>query len=57
VVRVFRQCAIFTLCASNFLLDLMWSDSDDIDNLATSPRGAEWSFGGSVAGEVCHRRR
>ena len=38
------------------LLDLMWSDPDDIDNWAVSPRGAGWLFGSSVTREVCHRR-
>lgn len=32
--------------------DLMWSDPDDVDNWAVSPRGAGWLFGGSVAREV-----
>lgn len=30
----------------------MWSDPDDIDNWAVSPRGAGWLFGGSVVKEV-----
>lgn len=34
-------------------IDLMWSDPDDVDNWAVSPRGAGWLFGGSVAREVC----
>lgn len=34
-------------------VDLMWSDPDDIDNWAVSPRGAGWLFGGSVVKEVC----
>ena len=34
------------------LADLMWSDPDDIDNWAVSPRGAGWLFGGSVTREV-----
>ena len=34
------------------LVDLMWSDPDDVDNWAVSPRGAGWLFGGSVAREV-----
>lgn len=32
--------------------DLMWSDPDDIENWAVSPRGAGWLFGGSVVKEV-----
>ncbi|KAF8963228.1 serine/threonine specific protein phosphatase [Flammula alnicola] len=34
--------------------DLMWSDPDDIDNWAVSPRGAGWLFGGSVVREFNH---
>ncbi|TFK65858.1 Metallo-dependent phosphatase [Pluteus cervinus] len=34
--------------------DLMWSDPDDIDNWAVSPRGAGWLFGGSVTQEFNH---
>jgi len=30
----------------------MWSDPDDIDNWAVSPRGAGWLFGGSVTREA-----
>lgn len=30
----------------------MWSDPDDIDNWAVSPRGAGWLFGGDVTREV-----
>jgi len=32
--------------------DLMWSDPDEIENWAVSPRGAGWLFGGSVVKEV-----
>ena len=28
--------------------DLMWSDPEDIDTWAVSPRGAGWLFGGKV---------
>jgi hypothetical protein len=36
------------------LKDLMWSDPEDIENWAVSPRGAGWLFGGSVVKEVKH---
>ena len=32
--------------------DLMWSDPDDIENWAVSPRGAGWLFGGNITREV-----
>ena len=32
----------------------MWSDPDDIENWAVSPRGAGWLFGGSVTSEFNH---
>jgi hypothetical protein len=32
--------------------DLMWSDPDDVDAWAVSPRGAGWLFGGKVTAEV-----
>ena len=31
--------------------DLMWSDPDDIETWATSPRGAGWLFGSQVTSE------
>ncbi|GBE87193.1 Serine/threonine-protein phosphatase ppe1 [Sparassis crispa] len=34
--------------------DLMWSDPDEIENWAISPRGAGWLFGGSVTQEFNH---
>lgn len=34
------------------LLDLMWSDPDEVDNWAVSPRGAGWLFGKLVTQEV-----
>ncbi len=33
-------------------IDLMWSDPDEVENWAVSPRGAGWLFGGSVTSEV-----
>ncbi|TRM55536.1 Metallo-dependent phosphatase-like protein [Schizophyllum amplum] len=36
------------------LCDLMWSDPDEVDNWAVSPRGAGWLFGGSVTREFNH---
>lgn len=35
--------------------DLMWSDPDEVENWAVSPRGAGWLFGGSVTQEVSCR--
>ena len=32
--------------------DLMWSDPEDIDSWAVSPRGAGWLFGRRVTLEV-----
>ena len=34
------------------LADLMWSDPDEVDDWAVSPRGAGWLFGESVTREV-----
>ncbi|KAH9060703.1 Metallo-dependent phosphatase [Lactarius vividus] len=34
--------------------DLMWSDPDDVENWAVSPRGAGWLFGGSITHELNH---
>lgn len=35
--------------------DLVWSDPEDVDTWAVSPRGAGWLFGDKVASEVCLR--
>lgn len=35
-----------------YFVDLMWSDPDEIENWAVSPRGAGWLFGGSVTEQV-----
>ncbi|KAI0072188.1 Metallo-dependent phosphatase [Panus rudis PR-1116 ss-1] len=34
--------------------DLMWSDPDEVENWAVSPRGAGWLFGASVTREFNH---
>ena len=34
------------------LLDLMWSDPDEVESWAVSPRGAGWLFGRNIAQEV-----
>ena len=34
--------------------DLMWSDPEDIETWAISPRGAGWLFGGKVTAEFNH---
>jgi len=33
--------------------DLVWSDPEDVDTWAISPRGAGWLFGDKVSSEVC----
>lgn len=38
----------------------MWSDPDEVESWAVSPRGAGWLFGAKVTSEVCpayHRFR
>lgn len=34
--------------------DLMWSDPDDVETWAVSPRGAGWLFGAKVTAEFNH---
>lgn len=34
--------------------DLVWSDPEDVDTWAVSPRGAGWLFGDKVSSEVYH---
>ncbi|KAI5301612.1 sporulation-induced protein, partial [Ascosphaera pollenicola] len=34
--------------------DLVWSDPDDVETWAVSPRGAGWLFGDKVADEFCY---
>ena len=35
-------------------LDLVWSDPEDVETWAVSPRGAGWLFGAKVTYEVTH---
>ena len=37
--------------------DLMWSDPEDVDNWAVSPRGAGWLFGSKVTDEVFYTNK
>lgn len=34
--------------------DLVWSDPEEVETWAVSPRGAGWLFGDKVASEFCH---
>jgi serine/threonine-protein phosphatase PP1-1 len=36
--------------------DLVWSDPEEVDTWAVSPRGAGWLFGDKVSSEVCSLR-
>ena len=36
----------------NIFVDLVWSDPEDVETWAVSPRGAGWLFGAKVANEV-----
>ena len=40
------------VCLQGAFCDLVWSDPDDIDGWAVSPRGAGWLFGAKVTNEV-----
>lgn len=37
--------------------DLLWSDPEDVETWALSPRGAGWLFGSRVTSEFCHLNR
>jgi len=38
------------ICVSS--VDLVWSDPEEVDTWAVSPRGAGWLFGNKVTNEV-----
>ena len=39
---------------TGLLCDLLWSDPEDIETWALSPRGAGWLFGSKVTNEFSH---
>ena len=45
---------VFPDLIKGFILDtdLVWSDPEDVETWAVSPRGAGWLFGARVANEV-----
>ena len=45
-IQAEAYCIIFSI------LDLVWSDPEDVDTWAVSPRGAGWLFGAKVTYEV-----
>lgn len=52
VVSVYIPIILTSRSLIDFALDLMWSDPEEIENWAVSPRGAGWLFGGNVTQEV-----
>ena len=52
VVSPFPAWCFFLIFSPS--IDLMWSDPDDVDNWAVSPRGAGWLFGRLVTHEVLY---
>jgi diadenosine tetraphosphatase ApaH/serine/threonine PP2A family protein phosphatase len=47
-----RGSFVYPFYAVRRCADLMWSDPEDVENWAVSPRGAGWLFGASVTKEV-----
>ena len=43
------------LVCSGAFCDLVWSDPEDVDAWAVSPRGAGWLFGAKVTTDFMHR--
>lgn len=47
VFNISAKCVHSSLC-----IDLVWSDPEDIETWAVSPRGAGWLFGSKVTTQV-----
>ena len=45
-------CGIYKLYYKTLLLDLLWSDPEDVDGIQYSPRGAGFLFGAKATQEV-----
>lgn len=41
-----------TITSIIYISDLVWSDPEDVETWAMSPRGAGWLFGAKVTNEV-----
>lgn len=53
--RMFKRLSFFTWRFYSLILlflDLVWSDPEEVDTWAVSPRGAGWLFGAKVTNEV-----
>lgn len=48
------ECLRHSLTASSTRADVMWSDPEEIETWAVSPRGAGWLFGSRVTTEFNH---
>jgi len=48
------MCMYVCVCmsVSVCVIDLVWSDPEEVDTWAVSPRGAGWLFGSKVTNEV-----
>lgn len=51
-IRLFERCT--EIPHNGPFADMMWSDPDDIETWAVSPRGAGWLFGHKVTSEFLH---
>ena len=51
-VRLFERC--IEIPHTGAFSDMMWSDPEDIETWAMSPRGAGWLFGDKVTSEFLH---